>query len=202
MAKKLTYFILAGLVLGILVGWALNANSEAVRRAPAWGWLGDDKTAAQMLTAIGAAFSIVTTIFLHLIKMIIAPLVFSTLVVGIAHMGDTAALGRVGVKALGWFICASLVSLTLGLILVNLLQPGVGVGLPLPPADAGERRRPGRLRSRALRHAHLPEIDDRRDGEQRDPADRRLLAVPRRRDHRGRRAGQAAGPGDRGAGRR
>jgi Na+/H+-dicarboxylate symporter len=68
--------------------------------------------------------------------MIIAPLVFSTLVVGIAHMGDTAALGRVGVKAVGWFITASLISLTLGLILVTVFQPGTGLGLPLPPADA------------------------------------------------------------------
>jgi Na+/H+-dicarboxylate symporter len=62
--------------------------------------------------------------------MIIAPLVLATMVVGIAHMGDTAALGRVGFKAVGWFVCASLVSLTLGLILVTLLKPGVGLGLP------------------------------------------------------------------------
>ena len=68
--------------------------------------------------------------------MIIAPLVFSTLVAGIAHMGDIAALGRVGLRSLGWFILASLVSLTLGLILVNALQPGVGLNLPIPPATA------------------------------------------------------------------
>jgi Na+/H+-dicarboxylate symporter len=68
--------------------------------------------------------------------MIIAPLVLSTMIVGIAHMGDTAALGRVGVEAVGWFIGASLVSLTLGLILVTILQPGVGLGLPLPAATA------------------------------------------------------------------
>lgn len=61
---------------------------------------------------------------------------FGTLVVGIAHMGDTGALGRVGLKSLGWFVCASLMSLTLGLILVNLLQPGVGLHLLLPAADA------------------------------------------------------------------
>jgi Na+/H+-dicarboxylate symporter len=78
----------------------------------------------------------VTTLFLRLIKMIIAPLVFSTLVVGIAHMGDTGALGRVGLRSLGWFICASLLSLTLGLILVNVLQPGVGLALAIPPATA------------------------------------------------------------------
>jgi len=58
-------------------------------------------------------------IFLRLIKMIIAPLVFSTLVTGIGHMSDAGAVGRVGGKAMLWFVCASLVSLTLGLILVN-----------------------------------------------------------------------------------
>jgi Na+/H+-dicarboxylate symporter len=68
--------------------------------------------------------------------MIIAPLVFSTLVVGIAHMGDTAALGRVGVRSLAWFILASLVSLSLGLLLVNILQPGVGLDLALPATNA------------------------------------------------------------------
>jgi len=124
-AKRLTYYILAGLVLGIFTGWAINAGVS-------------DGTAAadEKLAAIAGYFSIVTTLFLRLIKMIIAPLVFSTLVVGVAHMGDTAALGRVGAKAIGWFICASLVSLTLGLILVNLLQPGVGLDFPIPPADA------------------------------------------------------------------
>ena len=132
MAKKLTYYILAGLVLGVLLGWAINANSEALRRLLlSWGWIHDGKTTAQLLTDIGAGFSLVTTIFLNLIKMVIAPLVFATLVAGIAHMGDTRALGRVGVRAVGWFICASLASLTLGLILVNILKPGVGVDLSL-----------------------------------------------------------------------
>jgi Na+/H+-dicarboxylate symporter len=124
-AKRLTYYILAGLVLGVVVGWAINAS------------IADGTPEAQArLNGIGGYFSIVTALFLRLIKMIIAPLVFSTLVAGIAHMGDTAALGRVGAKAIGWFVCASLVSLTLGLMLVNLLQPGVGLGLPIPPADA------------------------------------------------------------------
>jgi Na+/H+-dicarboxylate symporter len=124
-AKRLTYFILAGLVLGILTGWVLNVA------------IGDGTPAADArLKEIADYVRIPTTIFLHLIKMIIAPLVFSTIVAGIAHMGDTSALGRVGAKAIGWFICASLVSLTLGLILVTLLHPGTGLGLPLPPADA------------------------------------------------------------------
>lgn len=124
MAKRLTYYIIAGLVLGVIVGWALNVSI----------YDGTPKADAE-LTEIAGYFSIVTTLFLRLIKMIIAPLVFATLVTGIAHMSDTAALGRVGAKSLGWFISASLVSLTLGLILVNYLQPGVGLDIPIPPAD-------------------------------------------------------------------
>src|ERR1700761_6429779 len=77
--------------------------------------------------------TIFTDLFLRLIKMIIAPLVFATLVAGVAHMGDTSALGRIGARTLGWFLGASLVSLTLGLLLVNLLAPGVHSGLALPP---------------------------------------------------------------------
>ena len=88
------------------------------------------------MAKIAEYLSIVTTLFLRLIKMIIAPLVFSTLVAGIAHMGDLAALGRVALRSLGWFIGASLVSLTLGLILVTALHPGVGLNLPIPPTSA------------------------------------------------------------------
>jgi len=124
-AKKLTRFILLALLLGVIAGWAINAAI-------------DDGTpqSAEQLKQIADYLSIVTALFLRLIKMIIAPLVFSTLVAGIAHMGDIAALGRVGLRSVAWFILASLVSLTLGLILVNLLQPGVGLNLPLPPATA------------------------------------------------------------------
>ena len=125
MATKLTRYILFALVLGIVAGWATNAAI-------------DDGTpeAAKQLASIAEYLSIVTALFLRLIKMIIAPLVFSTLVAGIAHMGDIAALGRVGLRSISWFILASLVSLTLGLVLVNLLQPGVGLNLPLPPVSA------------------------------------------------------------------
>jgi len=121
-AKNLTRYILFALVLGVIAGWATNAAIDD----------GTPQSAAH-LKEIADYLSIVTALFLRLIKMIIAPLVFSTLVAGIAHMGDVAALGRVGFRSVLWFILASLVSLTLGLVLVNLLQPGVGLGLPLPP---------------------------------------------------------------------
>jgi len=125
MAKRLTRYILIALVLGLIAGWAINHAIDD----------GTPASAAQ-LSAIADRLSIVTALFLRLIKMIIAPLVFSTLVAGIAHMGDVAALGRIGLRSLGWFIIASLVSLTLGLLLVNGLQPGVGLNLPIPPATA------------------------------------------------------------------
>src|SRR5689334_8299674 len=125
MAKKLTRYILIALVLGVIAGWAINAAI-------------DDGTpaSADRLKSIADYLSIVTALFLRLIKMIIAPLVFSTLVAEIAHMGDVAALGRVGVRSISWFILASLVSLTLGLVLVSALQPGVDLNLPLPPATS------------------------------------------------------------------
>src|SRR5262249_60719672 len=64
---------------------------------------------------------------LHLSRMIIGPLVFSPVVGGIGHMGDAAPVGRVGAKTMGWFLCASIVSLLLGLFRVNVLQPGAGI---------------------------------------------------------------------------
>jgi Na+/H+-dicarboxylate symporter len=87
-------------------------------------------------TKVAGYISIVSDVFLRLIKMLIGPLVFSTLVVGIAHMGDAASVGRVFAKALGWFVTASLVSLVLGLVMANLLQPGHNLGLPLPDIGA------------------------------------------------------------------
>ena len=115
--NKLTWWILASLAVGIVVGWALN------------------KTMVDPTPAV-EGFTLITTIFLRLIKMIIGPLVFATLAVCIAKMGDVAVVGRIGLKSLIWFSGASLMSLTLGLLLVNWFQPGIGLDLPLPPADA------------------------------------------------------------------
>jgi Na+/H+-dicarboxylate symporter len=111
--RYFAYLILAAMALGVIAGFVLN----------------------QTLTPAGAKeaaanLSIVTDVFLRLIRMVIAPLVFSTLVVGIAHMEDTAAVGRVGIKSLAWFFGAALVSLVIGLVMVQLIAPGVGVNLP------------------------------------------------------------------------
>ncbi len=120
MAKRFTSYILAAMALGVVVGWLLHQNV----------------TDPASLARLGGYFSIVTDVFLRLIKMIIAPLVFSTLVVGIAHMGDTAALGRVGLRTFAWFVMASVISLLLGIVMVTVFAPGASLALPLPPADA------------------------------------------------------------------
>jgi Na+/H+-dicarboxylate symporter len=119
-SMKLTTWIMAAMVLGVIVGYLCNTLPS------------DPKTVKD----IAGYFNIVTDIFLRLIKMIIAPLVFATLVAGVATMGDTKTVGRIGLKALGWFITASFVSLLLGMIMVNILRPGEALNLPLPDASA------------------------------------------------------------------
>ena len=113
-------WILIAMTLGIVIGYMVFINFP-------------DKESA---TKVAGYISIVSDVFLRLIKMLIGPLVFSTLVVGIAHMGDASSVGRVFAKSMGWFVTASLVSLVLGLIMANLLQPGHNLGLPLPDIGA------------------------------------------------------------------
>jgi Na+/H+-dicarboxylate symporter len=120
MKSKLTTWIFVAMLGGIGVGWMCHELLPS----------------PEIAKTVSGYISLVTDVFLRLIKMIIAPLVFSTLVVGIAHMGDTKAIGRIGVKTMAWFITASLFSLLLGLFLVNLLQPGASLNLPLPDVNA------------------------------------------------------------------
>ena len=110
-SSRMTTYILIAMILGIVVGGVVHAEFV--------------DPATEKL--IASYISIGSMVFLRLIKMIIAPLVFSTLVVGIGHMADASTVGRVGGKAMLWFVSASLVSLTLGLILVNIFEPGAGV---------------------------------------------------------------------------
>lgn len=117
--KKLTRAIGIAMVLGVVVGYLCNKTAQ-------------DATEA---AHIASYFSLVTDIFLRMIKMIIAPLVFATLVSGLASMSDANAVGRIGLRAMVWFIAASAVSLLLGLLLVNLFQPGAHMNLAIP--DAG-----------------------------------------------------------------
>ena len=88
--------------------------------------------------AFSKKINILATIFIRLVQMIISPLVFTTLVVGIAKLGDIKAVGRIGGKAMGWFFTASFISLLLGMLFVNLLKPGVGLDLPTDLSSASE----------------------------------------------------------------
>lgn len=119
MKNRLTLNIAAGMVLGVIAGYVCHMS------------LSDPAT----VKAVAGYFSIVTDIFLRLIKMIIAPLVFATLVSGLAGMDSGQDVGRIGLRSVGWFFCASLLSLSLGLVLANLLQPGAGLHLT---GSAGE----------------------------------------------------------------
>lgn len=114
MDRKLTWYILAGMILGVIAGYAVNVS------------IVKDSAAFTNLTG---TFTLLSGIFLNLIKMLVAPLILSTIVAGIAHMGDSSALGRIGFRAISWFIIASLISIGLGLVMVNFFQPGVGVSI-------------------------------------------------------------------------
>jgi Na+/H+-dicarboxylate symporter len=117
----MTTYILIAMLLGIAVGAVIHDEFA--------------NPATQKLIATYISYG--STIFLRLIKMIIGPLVFSTLVVGIGHMSDAGAVGRVGGKALLWFVSASLVSLALGLLLVDLLEPGAGIHKAVSGVSSG-----------------------------------------------------------------
>ena len=120
MSRRFTLYIVVAMLLGVGVGYVCHvAITDPAQLRELAGW-----------------FAIATDVFLRLVKMIIAPLVFSTLVVGIARMGGSRTLGRVGARTMAWFIFASLVSLLLGIVLVTLLAPGASLALPMPPADA------------------------------------------------------------------
>ena len=110
--KGLTGQILIAMLLGAVLGVIIH-NAATL------------ETAQEFSNKI----KMLATIFIRLVQMIIAPLVFTTLVVGIAKLGDIKAVGRIGGKALAWFFTASFISLLIGMLYVNLLQPGVGLNL-------------------------------------------------------------------------
>jgi Na+/H+-dicarboxylate symporter len=119
MNKTFAYLITGAMVLGVIVGLGINATHDAA-----------------LIKQSTELFGLLPKIFIMLIKMIIAPLVLFTLIAGIGHMEDAAEVGRVGVKALIWFILASIVSLLLGMVIVEWLQPGAGMNLHLAAGEA------------------------------------------------------------------
>lgn len=105
--NRLTLFIILAMVLGVITGYIIHTQSSPAT-----------------IKGFSTNIKLLSTIFIRLVQMIIAPLVFTTLVVGIAKLGDLKTVGRVGGKAILWFITASLVSLLLGMVLVNYFEPG------------------------------------------------------------------------------
>ena len=114
MSNRFTQYILIAMALGIVMGTLV------------FNYLPDSRV------EIATNVNLIAMLFLRLIKMIIAPLVFATLVGGIAHMGSGSKLGRIFAKTMGWFVSASFISLLLGLVMVNLLQPGANFPGTLP----------------------------------------------------------------------
>ena len=108
-------FIVLFMIAGILVGAAVHEYASA-----------------DSITAWADNITLLTDIFLRLIKMVIAPLVFSTLTVGIMRMGETSTISRVGGKAMVWFISSSVLSILVGLLVVSLEHPGLGLNLQVP----------------------------------------------------------------------
>ncbi|MCW2479556.1 dicarboxylate/amino acid:cation symporter [Candidatus Symbiopectobacterium sp. NZEC135] len=113
--QKLFKQIALAIILGILIGWACHHFLDGARAKE-----------------VASYFNMVTDIFLRMIKMIIAPLVFATLVSGLASMGSSSDVGRVGLKAMTWFITASVISLLIGMLFANIFQPGAGMNLTAP----------------------------------------------------------------------
>ena len=114
-ANKLTVFIVIFMLAGILTGAMIHSYASA-----------------DSITAWSDNITLLTDIFLRLIKMVIAPLVFSTLTVGIMRLGETSTIGRVGGKAMVWFISSSVLSILVGLFIVTLEHPGSGMNLAIP----------------------------------------------------------------------
>ncbi|MGL5700599.1 MAG: dicarboxylate/amino acid:cation symporter [Kluyvera sp.] len=114
-ANKLTIFIVIFMLAGILTGAMIHSYASATT-----------------IEVWSNNITLLTDIFLRLIKMVIAPLVFSTLTVGIMKLGETSTIGRVGGKAMVWFISSSVLSILVGLFIVTLQQPGHGLNLAIP----------------------------------------------------------------------
>lgn len=130
--QNLTVYILVAMVVGAVVGQLIHVYfPETIQIKDASGEI---KSIVRS-EYIGQYFKILTSVFLRLVQMIIAPLVITTLIVGIAKMGNLKAVGRVGGRSMIWFFSASLASLLLGLMLVNFFAPGEALKLNVSGFD-------------------------------------------------------------------
>jgi len=130
--QNLTWYIIAAMILGAITGQLIHIYfPETIQIKDASGVLKDIIRSEH----IGQYFKILTGVFLRLVQMIIAPLVITTLIVGIAKMGNLKAVGRVGGRSMIWFFSASLASLLLGLMLVNYFKPGESLHLNINALD-------------------------------------------------------------------
>ncbi len=121
MKLSITWKIFIGMALGIIVGYILNQTYEGNQES---------------LDSASTYLNLLSKIFLRMIKMIIGPLIFSILTVGIAKLGDFKLVGRIGAKTLGYFYFATILSLVTGLVAVNVLRPGKMMQIDLPKAGA------------------------------------------------------------------
>lgn len=155
--NKLIGFILIAMVVGLVLGYAINisittnkfkydkarteqiSNPEIKKQVEASLQKFEDKKLSENKKKVASNFSILSDIFLHLIKMIISPLVLAVLVIGVAKVGDFKSVGRIGLKTLIYFTTATLIALALGLVIVNVFEPGKALHLDKPDAviDAG-----------------------------------------------------------------
>ena len=109
---NLTVQIVIAMVLGAILGIFVHQNYDI-----------------DFAKSFSGYVKMLATVFIRLVQMIISPLVFTTLVVGIAKLGDIKSVGRIGGKAMAWFFSASFISLLIGMFWVNVLHPGSGLNL-------------------------------------------------------------------------
>ncbi len=148
--NKLISFILIAMILGLLIGFGINkyitnnkfvydksklesiSNPVIKKEAEKSIKTYEEKLFKAQKKEVASYFSILSDIFLHLIKMIIAPLVLAVLVIGVAKVGDFKSVGRIGLKTLIYFTSATIIALALGLVIVNIFEPGKVMHLDLP----------------------------------------------------------------------
>jgi Na+/H+-dicarboxylate symporter len=152
--NRLIASIVIAMLIGLITGYIINkslkdskpdyaktilvksGNPEVIKKTEAALTKLGEKQFKERKKNIASNFSILSDIFLRMIKMIIAPLVFAVLVLGVAKVGDFKSVGRIGLKTMVYFTCATLIALMLGLVMVNVFEPGKVMHLDLPDANA------------------------------------------------------------------